>query len=498
MPEFDLWSALPTLVPATWGLLVLLFAPLFRDDRRWLWICSVAGMALTLATPAYMLTKLANFGDVRETAGVVGLAMLRTDRLSLFMDVLFAIAGLGALLILPAYLERAKAHRPEIYPLVFFSVTGMTLMAGTENLVMMFLGLEVLSIPLYIMTGLTRDRAQATEGALKYFLLGAFSTGFLVYGLALVLGATGRFDLPGIKEALAHGSGQAPYSHVMLLAGLALILVAFAFKIGAVPFQFWVPDVYQGAPTPITGFMAVGTKAAAFAVLLRVLHTGFGSPQDLVDRWQLALSILAAVTMVGGNLLALVQQRLKRMLAYSSVAHAGYLILALLAPLPIGAKNLLFYLFAYGFMTLGAFAVVSLFLRDEDDADHIDQFNGLWQRRPLLAVSMGIFLLSLTGIPPMGGFIGKYVIFMAALEAGHPLLAAIMGVAAVIGAAYYLRVIVAMFLRPAESDAVAIKVPLGSVLVVGGSVIGTLLLGILPDLVLGPLSHVYKTLIPPP
>ncbi len=497
MPEFDPWSALPTLVPAAWALLVLLFAPVFRDDRRWLWASSVLGMLVSLVIPAFMLTKIANFGDVRETAGVAGLAMLRTDRLSLWLDVLFAATGLASVLVIPPYLEKVKGHRPEVYPLIFLSVAGMTIMAGTENLLMIFLGLEVLSIPLYVLTGLVREKPQSTEGALKYFILGAFSTGFLVYGLALILGATGRFDLPGIAAALRQGGDAgAPYGPLMLYTGLALVIVAFTFKVGAVPFQFWVPDVYQGAPTPITGFMAVGTKAAAFAVLLRLLHSGFGAA---TARWTAALSVLAVLTMIGGNLLALVQPRLKRMLAYSSVAHAGYLMLALLAPLPLGAANLVYYLFTYAFMTLGAFAVVALFQDGEGDADHVDNFAGLWQRRPALALTMAVFLLSLLGIPPLGGFTGKYVIFMAALDSGHPILAAVMAIASVIGAAYYLRVIVAMFLRAPEGDlALGIRVSMPTRLVLAVAVAGTIVLGLFPGLALTPLSLIHKTLAPLP
>lgn len=499
MPEFDFWTAMPVLAPAIWGLMMLLFAPHFRDDQRWVWGWSIVGMVLTLAIPINILAKIGTLGDLRETAGVAGLAMLRTDRLSLWLDILFALAGLAAVLIMPQYLKRAHAYRPEVYPLLFLSVSGMALMVGTENLMMVFLGLEVLSIPLYILTALTREKPQATEAAMKYFLLGAFSTGFLVYGLALVLGATGRFDLPGIAAAIRGAENGAPYGGLMLLSGLALMIVAFAFKVGAVPFHFWAPDVYQGAPTPVTAFMAVGTKAAAFGVLLRILHTGFGGSDSISERWIAALSVLAVLTMVVGNLLALVQYRVKRLLAYSSIAHAGYLFLALIAPLPVGAMNLVFYLFAYGFMTLGAFAVVTLFQDEGEDADHIDNFAGLWHRRPWLAAVMAAALLSLTGIPPFGGFTGKYVVFMAALQSGHPWLATVMALSAVVGAAYYLKVIVAMFLQQPTGDLSArLTVPVPVVVVLAVSTLGTILLGILPMLALGPMSRIHAALIPLP
>lgn len=498
MPEFEIWSALPVLVPAGWGLMVLAFAPWFREDPRWLWFSSVAGMLLSLLLPAWTLLKIDGFGGLRETAGLAGAAntaMLRTDALSLWLDVLFAFAGLGAVLIAPHYLEKAGAHRPEVYPLLFFSVAGMALMVGTENLVMIFLGLEVLSIPLYVLSGFVREKTFNIEAALKYFLLGAFSTGFFVYGLALILGATGSFSLRTISINLQGGELSAPYGTLMLLTGLALVIVAFAFKLGAVPFQFWVPDVYQGAPTPVTAFMAVGTKAAAFGVLLRVLHTGFSANQELVERWSAALSVLAVLTMVLGNLLALAQTRLKRLLAYSSIAHAGYLLLALLTPIDIGPAALVFYLFTYGFMTLGAFAIVALFTDGEDDLDHFDHFAGLWHRRPLVAASMGIFMLSLAGIPPTGGFVGKLAIFMAAVRSDHAILAAVMGITSVIGAAYYLRVIIAMFLRPPVGDTSAnLRVPGMSRLVLGLTVAGTLVLGVLPLLLMDPLASVQQAL----
>ncbi len=489
--SFDLWTVLPTLVPALYGLLLLLFVPMLRHDHRWLWGSALGGMLVTTLVPATMLMRIADYGNVRETAGVPGLAMVRTDPLALWLDLIFGIAGLLALLVTPGYLERARGQRAEVYPLMFLALAGMTIMVGTDNLVMIFLGLEVLSISLYVMCGLTREQGTALEAALKYFLLGAFSSGFLVYGIALILGATGKLDLPRIAAAAAAVDTLDPYGGLMLFAGLALVIVAFAFKVAAVPFHFWAPDVYTGAPTPVTAFMAAGTKAAAFGVLLRVLHTGFDGSPEFVARWGAVIAVLAAATMIIGNVLALVQTRVKRLLAYSSISHAGYLLLALLAPLPIGAANLVFYLLAYTFMTVGAFAVVALFQDEGEDADQIANFAGLWQRRPYVAVAMGVFLLSLTGIPPTGGFTGKYVIFMAAIQSGHPVLAAVMGVAAVIGAAYYLRVIVAMFLEdPAGQLSAGLRVPAASGVALGIAVLGTVVLGVYPSLVLEPLARI--------
>lgn len=496
MPTFDVYPALPTLVPAAFGLLFLLFAPFLGRDKRWLWGFSVGAMALTVAIPAIMLAKM-GAGLPLETAGVDGLPMIHTDRLALVLDCIFGITGLLALLITPTYLDRAGSHRPEVYPLFLIAVAGMTAMVGTENLLVLFVGLEVLSITLYVLCGLARERAMQIESALKYFLLGAFSTSFLVFGIALILGGTGSLHLPDIAAALTNGESVALYGKPVLLGGLGLVLIAFAFKIGAVPFHFWAPDVYQGAPTPVTAFMAAGTKAAAFGALLRVLYSGFSDSVPVLESWEGVIATLAVLTMIGGNVLALVQTRIKRLLAYSSVAHAGYLLLALVPSVDgqiVGGPSLLFYLVTYTFMTVGAFAIVTLFQRDGDDADHVSHFTGLWYRRPWLAASMGVFLLSLTGIPPLGGFTGKYVIFLATLKAGHPVLAAVMALAAVVGAAYYLRVLMAMFIQQPEGDLSSeIHVPPATAVAIALSVVATFALGILPFLVYEPLLTVLGT-----
>ncbi len=493
----DLRAMMPTLFPAVYGLLLLVFVPLLKHDRRWLWYFAVGGMFISALVPAMLLVQWVAGLEFTETAaGVPGLPMLHLDQLALWLDIIFALAGLMAVLVVPAYFSKAKAYRPEVFPLLFLAVSGMTIMVTTENLVMIFVGLEVFSISLYVMCGLARERIASVESALKYFLLGAFSSAFFVYGIALVYGATGHMDLPGISAAV--GGLEALVSLPMLLAGGAMILVTFAFKIGVVPLHFWVPDVYQGAPTPVTAFMAAGTKAAAFGILLRILHSGFGSSAEVSERWFGALALLAVLTMLLGNLLALVQDRVKRLLAYSSIAHAGYLILGLIAPLEIGAKNVLFYLLAYTFMTVGAFVVISLFqTEDGEDADHLSQLAGLWKRRPLLSLALGVFMFSLIGIPPMGGFTGKYMIFMAAIESGHIVLAAIMGVAALIGAAYYLKVIVAVFFRDSEREMVnQLEVPGAAVIALTIAVLGTLILGLAPSLVLAPLSQVGTALLP--
>lgn len=495
------WPAFPALIPALWGLMLMFFVPWLnqKTDRRWLWGVSLVGMALTFAVPAMMLSDIRDRGAATQALGMGSEMMVRADQFSLWLNLIFAAAGFLALMIMPQYLERAKAHHGEVYPLMFLAVSGMALMVGTESLMMIFIGLEVMSISLYVLCGMARERATGMEAALKYFLLGAFSTGFLVYGTALVMGATGSLHLPKIAEAIragAEGGVHVP----MLMAGVAMIIVALAFKVAAVPFHFWLPDVYQGAPTPVTAFMAAGTKAAAVGVLVRVLHSGFssGAPDDLVSqRWIMVIGFLAALTMIIGNLLALVQVRVKRLLAYSAVANAGYLLLALVAPLDIGVGNIVFYLIAYTFMTVGAFAVISLFQEGGEDADHIDNFKGLWHRRPALAAAMMVFMISMIGIPPTGGFTGKYLIFLSAMQSGHPWLAAIMGISAVIGAGYYLRVIVAMFQEePSNELTKSLAVPVSAAIVIAIAVVGTMLLGVMPYLLTEPLAVIHGSLLP--
>jgi NADH-quinone oxidoreductase subunit N len=370
----------------------------------------------------------------------------------------------------------------------------MTMMVGSEHLVIILIGLETLSLSLYVLAGGFRERGRSLEAALKYFLLGAFASGFLIYGMALLYGATGTFHLRVMGRVLAE-RGEAVSGSLLLLAGLVLALIGLAFKVAAVPFHTWCPDVYQGAPAPITAFMAAGTKAAAFAVLVRMVSTTLGVEglTDLAASWKGMLTLLAILTMTGGNLLALVQYSIKRMLAYSSIAHAGYLLIAVVALLDTGdgavpgvaTQALSFYLVSYAFMTMGAFLVVARISRGGQDADHLSHYAGLAARRPVLALVMGLFMISLIGIPPTGGFVGKYYLFLAAMEGKLYLLATVGVLNAVVAAAYYLRVVVTMYMKPPEPE----LTPAGgrdrsTALALGLAVAGTLILGLWPGPVL--------------
>lgn len=504
--QFHVQPALPILVPAAYGLLLLVFAPAFRRMQRWLAGVALLGLGMTGVAALSLWRALPEVGGAVETAGIPGLLLIRADALSVFLDLLFVLVGALAVLAAPAYFDRAGTHHPELYPLILLAVAGMTMMVGSEHLVVILIGLETLSLSLYVLAGGFRDRPRSVEAALKYFILGAFASGFLIYGLALLYGATGSLHLRTLGASLA-GQGNAASSNLLLLAGLALALIGLAFKVAVVPFHTWCPDVYQGAPAPITAFMAAGTKAAAFAVLVRVVATGLGGegPGEIALSWKSLLTALAILTMCVGNVLALVQQSIKRMLAYSSIAHAGYLLIAVVALLgvdgpgdpSVALQALGFYLVSYTLMTMGAFVVVGRISGGDRDADHLSHYAGLSGRRPVLALAMGVFMISLIGIPPTGGFVGKYYLFLAAMDSRLYLLAAVGVLNAVVAAAYYLRVVVAMYMKPPEPELEpAAGSDLGATLALALAAGGTLLLGLWPGVLLDWSAALYAGLTP--
>jgi NADH-quinone oxidoreductase subunit N len=360
----------------------------------------------------------------------------------------------------------------------------MVLMLHTTHLMMVLIGLEVFSLALYVLTGLTRMRVRSVEASLKYFLLGAFSSGFFAYGLALLYGAARTLDMQEISTLAATNPPRTMW------IGLGLVLIGLGFKIAIVPFHQWVPDVYQGAPTNVTGFMAAATKTAAFAVLLRFLMGAFGANSDI---WIPLITGLSIATMTVANLMALVQRNLKRMLAFSSIAHAGYLLIAVVCKPEEGVRAILFYLTAYALMTVGAFAVLAAVGRGDAESERgytLSEWAGLGWRRPMLALSMSFFLFSLAGLPPTGGFFGKYVVFMAAIHAEHYMLAVIGMLNATVAVYYYLRVVVTMYMREPETDELPLPVSPAAGTVMVLSVIGVLYLGLAP----GRLLDLIRTL----
>jgi len=443
MTQSDLNTLLPLIFLTVWASMLLLVDLFIPKDRKG-WTALVAALGLAIA----MGLTLAQAGQ--ENIAFSGMVVL--DGFSSFLDMLFLGTGLLGIALAYGYLRRMGIERGEYYALLLFSVTGMMLMAQAADLIVIFLALELLSIPLYVLSAFARPRLDSEEAGLKYFLLGAFSTGFVVYGIALVFGATGATHLVEIVSATT-GSGSGPAVNLPLLSiGAALILVGFGFKVAAVPFHMWTPDVYQGAPTPVTSFMAVGAKAAGFAALLRIFVTALPAIEaDLVP----VLWGLAALTMVGGNLLAISQTNIKRMLAYSSIAHAGYILMALVAygkPLVSGdaVASALFYLVTYALTSFGSWAVVIALEKAEGKGLEIADFAGLGRKRPLLAAAMTIFMLSLTGMPPTLGLVGKFYLFRTAIQGGFIGLAIIGVLTSLISAYYYLRVVVMMYMRDGD------------------------------------------------
>lgn len=401
--------------------------------------------------------------------------MFVVDNFSVFFNIVFLLSSAIVILMSDNYLKQEGVNYGEYYTLILFATAGMMLMAGGADLLTIFLGLEIMSISLYVLAGFTRDNVRSNEASLKYFLLGAFVTGFLLYGIALIYGATGTTN---IKEIAAFIAENSALSNPMIIAGSSLLIVGFGFKIACVPFHKWSPDVYEGSPTPVTAFMSVGPKAAAFAVFMRVFLVAFSG---LEQKWSVVLWVLAVLTMTVGNLVAISQTNIKRMLAYSSVAHAGYALVAFIVGGKFGISSILFYLLAYTFMNLGAFAVIVVLGKKGEDNTNIEDFSGLAQKHPLLAVSMCIFMFSLAGIPPLIGFMGKFYIFSAAIKSGYLILALIGVINSVISVYYYLRVTVVMYMRKPEREFEPLSLSPFIIFAILITVLGTIYFGIFPS-----------------
>lgn len=431
-------ALLPEIVLTGWALIVLLVVSwrhqTAQDSRLAGWL-SLAGLLVSGAALAALWVGRAAPEGLPQ--------MVALDPYRYAASALALVAAAGTVLLSLGYLERERLLAPEYYPLVLLATAGMMFLAGAEDLIVLFLGLEVMSVGVYVLAGYNRADPYSSEAALKYFLIGAFASGFLLYGIALAYGVAGTTNLSLIGAQLA--GRPIP---LMAALGLGLLLIGLGFKISAVPFHMWAPDVYDGSPTPITGFMAMGVKAAAFAALVRVLMEAFASAIDL---WQPVVAALAIASMVVGNLVALAQRSLKRMLAYSSIAHAGYLLVAVWAGTPQGAGAVLLYLLAYGLTTLASFGFLTALGRGGERDITYDDIAGLAPRRPWLAVGLSICMLSLLGFPGTVGFIGKWYLITATVAEGQLILPVILVLTSVLSAGYYLPVIMAMYMRPAPS-----------------------------------------------
>jgi len=401
------------------------------------------------------------------------------DNFATFFKMIFLLAAGLTVLITDQYMEREGCNHGELYPIILFTVVGMMLMASGTDLMTIFLGLEVMSVALYVLSGFNRANRKSNEAGLKYFLLGSFSTGFLLYGMALIYGATGTTRIASIAAVL--GQMTLPTANIMLVAGMLLMFTGFAFKVAAAPFHMWTPDVYEGAPTPMTAFMSTGPKAAAFAASLRLFLVALPTLQV---EWSQLLWVLAVLTMTIGNITALRQDNIKRMLAYSSIAHAGYCLVGFAAGNGTGTSAILFYMLSYAFMNIGAFAIIILVAKKGEPNGTVMDLAGFGFKHPILALAMTIFMFSLAGVPPTAGFIGKFYLFSGAVQEGYLWLAIIGVLNSAASVYYYLRVIVYMYMKdPTEEfEWTKLTAPVALALVL--AVAGTLILGIVPSFVL--------------
>jgi NADH-quinone oxidoreductase subunit N len=463
MPPVAIGPLAPVLIVLGAAGLVLLLDLLPRPIGREL-IATVALAGLVGA----LLATLARWGK----PGRAFQDMIVLDDFALFANVVICYAAALVVMLSIDYLRRNGPETGEYYALVLFSTGGMMLLAAAGDLIVLFLALELMSLSLYVLAGLFTHELAASEASMKYFILGAFAASFLLYGIALIYGATGTTNLDRIA-AVAAGRAHDP----LLVIGLGLLLVGFGFKISSVPFHMWAPDVYQGAPTSVTALIATGSKAAALAALIRVLVTALrGSQPD----WAVLLWVVAAVTMTVGNVVAIAQSNLKRLLAYSSIAHVGYMLIGIVAGGSAGPGAVLFYLLTYVFTTAGAFGVLTLCERAQAEAVEVGDYAGLGRRHPVLAAALGLFLLSLVGIPPLAGFVGKFYLFAAAVRAGYLWLAVIGVVNSAIAAYYYLRVVVFMYMREPEGAGARLVPSFAGGLALAIALIGIVLLGVIP------------------
>jgi NADH-quinone oxidoreductase subunit N len=467
----ELLRFLPELILCAMGTFVMVLEAIIPEGRPRQGLGYLA-LASMIAAAFFAITAQASPGTAFHS-------MLVTDGFSTFFRIL--VIGVGALTVIASYqyLNREGANSGEYYALVLFSVAGQCIMVTANDLIMIFIGLEISSIASYVLAGFLRDDQRNNESALKYFLLGSFATAFLLYGVALIYGATGTTNLIAIRDAISNG-----YSTMIVLAGIsaALMFVGLAFKVSGAPFQMWAPDVYQGAPVPVSAFLSAGPKAAAFAVFLRIFMTAF---LPIAGRWEPLIWISALLSMTIGNFAALTQTNVKRMLAYSSIAHAGYVLVAIAAGSEIGTAAAMFYLASYALMNVGSFAVIAHVCGRGEKHVAIEDLAGLGAKEPFTAAALTIFLLSLIGVPLTGGFFGKFYVFKAAIEARLFWLAILGLLNSAVAAYYYLRILVVMYMQePGEATADLEPLPMSLKTALVIPAVGLLGLGIFPSGVL--------------
>ncbi len=468
--DLELWNlaySLPELV-MTGGSLFLLLLGVFRSGRHTMSVATLLVIGITALS----------LRNVPE--GVTFSGMFVVDGYSNFFKWVFLVSAALTVLVSGRYLESRQENHGEYYALLTSATLGMMVMASAADLISLYVGLELMALSTYVLAGFLRNRTRSNESALKYFLMGSFSSGLLLYAISLMYGFTGKTSLTAIAAAVSDGDLA---GNPLVMVALLMFVAAFGFKIAAAPFHMWAPDVYEGAPTPVTAFMSVGPKAAGFAVLARVFTVAL---EPLQTEWTQLLSVVAVFTMAVGNVIALSQTNIKRMLAYSSIAHAGYALLGVIAGTAEGLSSVMNYMMIYAFMNIGAFSVLILLDRQGTDVEQLEDLKGLSKTKPVLAFLMLIFMFSLTGIPPTAGFIGKFYVFVAALKAGHTGLVIWAVVFSAISAYYYLRVVKLMYMEaPAPEATGPVEVSLSTRLAVTVALAGVLVIGLYPDILLG-------------
>jgi NADH-quinone oxidoreductase subunit N len=462
----DFGWIVPEITLTVAGLIVLLVAASVKGKAA----ATVSGWLTLIATGVAFWTTTCLWGST--AAPFSGLYTI--DNFGTFLKLVALFVLFLVTMVSFRYTDREGITEGEYYSLLLFSALGMMVMVSSTSFVTIFIGLEVMSLSIYILCGLLKRSAKSIESSLKYFLMGSFATAFLLYGMALLYATTGTVDAGAMRAVTtAKDLGTNP----MFLIGMALLIVGFGFKTASVPFHMWTPDVYEGAPTSVTAFMATGVKAAAFGAFLRVFYTAF---YPYLAQWSGVLWVIAALTMTVGNIIALAQNNIKRLLAYSSIAHAGYILVAFLTGDKIMSSSILYYLLAYTFMNIGAFTVVILLGRQGEGNEDLDSYAGLGARHPFVALCMTIFLLSLTGIPPLAGFAGKFYVFSDAIKNHYYWLAVIGMLNSAVAAFYYLRVLMYMYFKEPVKELGKIEMPVGYVLTILVSVAAVLYMGILP------------------
>jgi NADH-quinone oxidoreductase subunit N len=458
--SIDLIALAPVLVLSVFAMGVLVLDLWAGKNKTLLMFVSLVGLLMT-AISAFAKNPIPAFSFTDSYV---------VDHLSIFFICIFTLSSALTILLSKEYNDREGIKAGEYYALILLCTVGMIVLASATDMIMIFLGIEIVSICLYVLAGIKRDDSASNEAALKYFLLGAFATGFLLYGMTLVYGSTGSTNLFKIAEFVRTDGAQ---SNPLLLMGIVLLIIGFGFKVAAVPFHMWAPDVYQGSPTPVTAFMAVGPKAAAFAAFFRVFSEAI---PEMAPSWEMLLCVVAVLSMFVGNLGAITQTNIKRMLAFSSISHAGYLLVAVISKSSLAGSGLLFYMLSYAFTTFGAFGMG----RKGEENLEIENYSGLAYKHPLLALSMTVFLLSLGGLPPFAGFVAKFYIFSAAIEEGFVTLVIIAVLNSAISFYYYLKVVVFMYMKEPAGDFQISLTPMTLFVIIIG-IIGTIELGIYPD-----------------